>query len=82
MAILKDTTILGQLNANALAVFSNGIKSTGTSIVVSKTNGSTDNLGLTDTCVKTERTDTGVSCFFGVGSGGTNHGFYSNSLGR
>ena len=27
------------------------------------------------------RTDTGVSCWFGVGSGGTNHGIYSSKLG-
>lgn len=35
-----------------------------------------------DTGLQATRTDTGVSAFFGVGSGGVNHGIYSYKLGK
>ena len=35
-----------------------------------------------DACFKATRTDTGVSVYMGVGSGGVNHGVYSSKLGK
>ena len=35
-----------------------------------------------DACFRATRSDTGVSVYMGVGSGGTNHGVYSYKLGK
>lgn len=42
----------------------------------------TNGTSSTETMVKAERTDTGTSVRFGVGTGGINHGVYSDKLGR
>lgn len=71
MAILKDALVQGDLVTTGNI---RGDELSATAINVSK---GVANVGAE---VTVERSDTGVSLFLGVGSGGTNHGVYSNKL--
>lgn len=55
-------------------------------IPMSGSMGVTGNIGITkasgDTGFYAKRSDTGVEVWMGVGTGGTNHGIYSNKLGK
>lgn len=55
--------------------FNSGLK-------IIKTGSVLDRTGSKDASIYCERRDTGVACHFGVGSGGTNHGFFSLPLNR
>lgn len=66
MAILKDALVQGDL------VTTGDIRATAINVSKGETN-----VGVE---VTVERSDTGTSLFLGVGSGGTNHGVYSNTL--
>lgn len=73
MAILKDALVQGDLVTTGNI---RGDELSATAINVSK---GVANVGAE---VTVERSDTGVSLFLGVGSGGTNHGVYSNKLNK
>lgn len=66
MAILKDALVQGDL------VTTGDIRATAINVSKGETNVGAE--------VTVERSDTGTSLFLGVGSGGTNHGVYSNTL--
>ncbi len=71
MAILKDALVQGDLVTTGNI---RGDELSVTQIEVSK------GVANENASVTVERSDTGVSLFLGVGSGGTNHGVYSNKL--
>lgn len=71
MAILKDALVQGDLVTTGNI---RGDELSATAINVSK------GVANVDAKVTVERSDTGVSLFLGVGSGGTNHGVFSNKL--
>ena len=72
MAVLKDTTVVGNLNVIGTVNPENLIINLGSSpedaaIAINRSSG-------TDTMIKFNRTDTNVGLSVGIGSGGTNHG--------
>ena len=71
MAILKDALVQGDLVTTGDI---RGDELSVTQIKVSK------GVANENASVTVERSDTNVSLFLGVGSGGTNHGVYSNTL--
>lgn len=71
MAILKDALVQGDLVTTGNI---RGDELSVTQIEVSK------GVANENASVTVERSDTGTSLFLGVGSGGTNHGVYSNTL--
>ena len=71
MAILKDALVQGDLVTTGNI---RGDELSVTQIEVSK------GVANENASVTVERSDTGVSLFLGIGSGGTNHGVYSNKL--
>lgn len=71
MAILKDALVQGDLVTTGDI---RGDELSVTQIKVSK------GVANENASVTVERSDTNVSLFLGVGSGGTNHGVYSNKL--
>lgn len=81
MAVLKDTTVVGNLNVIGTVNPENLIINLGsspedTAISISRSSGSFD------TMIKLKRTDNNVGLAVGIGSGGVNHGLYTTTLSR
>lgn len=80
MAVLKDTTVVGNLNVIGTVNPENLIINLGTSpndaaITINRNSG-------TDTMIKFNRTDTNVGLSVGIGSGGVNHGLWTSTMSR
>lgn len=80
MAVLKDTTVVGNLNVSGTINPENLIINLGsspedTAIGINRSSGG-------DTMIKFNRTDTNVGLSVGIGSGGTNHGVWTNAMDR
>ena len=80
MAVLKDTTVVGNLNVIGTVNPENLIINLGTSpndaaITINRNSG-------TDTMIKFKRTDTDVGLAVGIGEGGVNHGLFTTTLSR
>lgn len=81
MAVLKDTTVVGNLNVIGTINPENLIINLGSSpetaaITINRSSGSFD------TMIKFKRTDTDVGLSVGIGTGGTNHGLWTNAMSR
>lgn len=81
MAVLKDTTVVGNLNVIGNVNPENLIINLGSSpedaaISINRSS------GAVDTMIKFKRTDTDVGLAVGIGSGGINHGLYTNVMSR
>lgn len=80
MAVLKDTTVVGNLNVSGTVnpeklIINLGSSPEDAAIAINRSSG-------TDTMIKFNRTDTNVGLSVGIGSGGTNHGVWTNAMGR
>ena len=80
MAVLKDTTVVGNLNVIGTVNPENLIINLGsspedTAIGINRSSGG-------DTMIKFNRTDTDVGLAVGIGSGGVNHGLFTTTLSR
>lgn len=79
MAVLKDTTVVGNLNVIGTVNPENLIINLGSSpedaIIINRNSSG-------DAMIKFNRTDTSVGLSIGVGSGGVNHGVWTNTLDR
>ena len=81
MAVLKDTTVVGNLNVIGTVNPENLIINLGSSpedaaITINR------NSGAVDTMIKFKRTDTDVGLAVGIGEGGVNHGLFTTTLSR